>query len=462
VQCLLGPIYFRQLFFHPSAASDVSAQTADLLIEPRWLLPLAPGLAALEGHALAVGGGRILAVGPAAELRARYSAREHIVRGRHALIPGLVNAHTRACHSLLRNMPMPGTPRHWHSEILAPLERRALGADFVRDGTRAAMAAMLRAGVTTFADYSPLPEESARTAAAAQMRALIALPIADASTPWAEDATAHLAKAQRLWDEYRGDPRIGLFFAPLAGLTGEATLLRVRRIADELDARLAVPLAGLPGSYAGAAPATSGIADTAPAAQPLEQLYRLGLVRPGFSAIGALGCDERTGALLERSGACLIACPQAELRLGALAHPVPVLAGPRTALGTGSPCVAGTFDVLAEARIAALLSGLSGLEALQIATSGGANALGLSASIGTLEPGKAADLTCLDLDSLGCHQGSDVAAAIVFGATRAEVSDVWSGGRAAVSDGRLLAFDETELAQLPAEWARRLALGAAA
>ena len=99
---------------------------------------------------------------------------------------------------------------------------------------------------------------------------------------------------------------------------------------------------------------------------------------------------------------------------------------------------------------------------MQLATVGGAHALGLSASIGTLEPGKAADLTCLDLASLGCHQGSDIATAIVFGATRAEVSDVWSGGRAAVSGGRLLAFDETELAQLPAEWARRLALGAAA
>lgn len=440
----------------------MSAQTADFLIEPRWLLPLAPGVAALEGHALAVGGGRILALGPALELRARYGTCERIVRERHALIPGLVNAHTRACHALLRNMPVHGPLRRWYGEVLAPLERRALGADFVRDGTRSAMAAMLRAGVTTFADYSPLPEESARSAAAAQMRALIALPVADASTPWAEDATAHLAKAERLWDEYRGDPRIGLFFAPLAGLTGEATLLRVRRIADELDARLAVPLSQAPASYAGAAPATAGIADTPPAAPPLEQLHRLGLVRPGFSAIGALGCDERTGALLERSGACLIACPQAELRLGAPARALPLLAGTRTALGTGSPCVSGAFDLLAEARAAALLSGLSGLEALQLATVGGANALGLAAAIGTLEPGKAADLTCLDLASLGCHQGSDIAAAIVFGATRAEVSDVWSGGRAAVSGGRLLAFDETELAQLPAEWARRLALGAAA
>ena len=76
-------------------------EPADLLIEPRWLLPMAPGVV-LEGHALAVGAGRILALGPAAELRARFEAREHLRRAHHALLPGLVNAHARASLTLLR------------------------------------------------------------------------------------------------------------------------------------------------------------------------------------------------------------------------------------------------------------------------------------------------------------------------------------------------------------------------
>ena len=176
------------------------ADTAEFLIEPRWLLPVAPGNPVLEGHAVAVSDGRILAVGPAAELRQRYPARERVVRARHALLPGLVNAHTCACHMLLRGVPVHGPRLRWLLETLAPPERRALSADFVRDGTRLAIAEMLRAGITCYADHSPMPEEAARVAASAQVRALIGLPVSDAPSASAEDATAHLARAEALWD----------------------------------------------------------------------------------------------------------------------------------------------------------------------------------------------------------------------------------------------------------------------
>ena len=119
-------------------------------------------------------------------------------------------------------------------------------------------------------------------------------------------------------------------------------------------------------------------------------------------------------------------------------------------------------NVLAEARGAALLCGLPAFEALRLATLGGALVLGLATEIGSIEPGKSADLTCIDLEAAGCRPAADVASAIVFGATRTQVSDVWSAGRAAVSDGHLRLFDEAELATLTSSWAQRLALEAAA
>ncbi|HEY6824610.1 MAG TPA: amidohydrolase family protein, partial [Steroidobacteraceae bacterium] len=182
-----------------------SSGDAEFVIEPRWLLPVAPANAVLEAHAVAVGGGRILDVGPAVELRHRYAGVMRIARERHALLPGLVNAHTRACHTLLRGLPVRGPRLRWLGEVRAPLERRALGADLVRDGTRLGIAEMLRAGITCYADESPLPEEAARVAAAAQVRALIGLPVTDAADGWAQDAGAHLARAEALWDEYRSD-----------------------------------------------------------------------------------------------------------------------------------------------------------------------------------------------------------------------------------------------------------------
>ena len=136
------------------------------------------------------------------------------MREQHALLPGLVNAHARASLTLLRGLPTRPAAR-WPASA-GGLPARALSADFVRDGTRLAIAQMLRAGITCFADLSPHPEEAARVSAAAQMRAAIGLPITEIASAWAEDATAQLARAERLWDEYRTDPRISLFFAPLA------------------------------------------------------------------------------------------------------------------------------------------------------------------------------------------------------------------------------------------------------
>jgi 5-methylthioadenosine/S-adenosylhomocysteine deaminase len=203
-----------------------------------------------------------------------------------------------------------------------------------------------------------------------------------------------------------------------------------------------------------------------------------------------------------------VACQQAHVRLGGALCPIAALEAHSigVGLGTDSAVGVGALDVLAEARLAALLessaeartlvggagvslhavrdarggsgasdrlavsgrldasaglarrdyTGLGAETVLRLATLGGACALGLGSQVGSIEVGKAADLVCIDLSGLACQPLRRPAEAIVFGATRHQVSDVWTAGRAAVRDGRLLTFDEQEIRALARGWAERI------
>ena len=420
-------------------------ESADLLIEARWVLPMAPVNTVLADHAVAVTSGRIVALGPIAQMNARFQPRERVVRRDHALLPGFVNAHTRAAMTLFRGLPVRGPRSRWLRDTVHAAEQRCMSPDFIREGTQLAIAEMLRAGITSFADMYSFPEEAARAASAARVRAAIGLPVADAPRVWADSATAHFEKAEQLWDEYKADPWVCLYFAPhdAAGLSDE-TLIRVRRVADELDARVAME------------------------SPPLQRLHELGLLRPGFTAIG-LKNDLRNeeSPLIATTGICVVACVQSALRLGggAALTTQPALSSMArqhvtVGFGTGDPPSVGALDILAEGRVAALIdNGLTAEDALRMATLGGATALGLGSLTGSIEPGKYADLVCFDLNRLSCQPTMRVPESILFAATREQAGDVWTSGRAAVADGHLLAFDEQELSTFARKWSQRAGTG---
>ena len=462
-------------------------EPVDILIDARWVLPVAPDNTVLTDHAVAIAAGRIVAIGPTAQMRARFEAREYVSRPNHALLPGFVNAHTRAATALLRGMAVKGPRARWLHETFAPIEQRCVSPDFVRDGTRIAIAEMLQAGITCFADTYLFPEEAARAAASARMRAAIGLPVSDTPTAWADSANEHFAKAERLWDTYRSDPWVGLYFAPADPLSvGDATLSRLRRIADELDARVAMSL------HESAGEIRESLARDGK--RPLSRLQSLGLLRAGFTAVHMTQIDATDLEVLSRTGVCVVACPQSNLRLGGGVCPVAQLEAQRitVGLGTDSPACTGALDILAEARMAALLAGgdvaadgaasrgiaagsrnaeadgvasrgiaagsRNAEAALRMATLGGAMALGMGSLIGSIEPGKAADLVSFDLSALAFQPFVRPMDAVLFAATRAQACDVWTSGRPAVTEGRMLAFDEQEISTLARQWAERLRL----
>jgi 5-methylthioadenosine/S-adenosylhomocysteine deaminase len=203
---------------------------ADLRIDVRWIVPMTARNAVLEHHSLLVRDGRILDVVPSAVAAERYAATAVLARNCHLLMPGMINAQSAAATLLARGA----------NGGAAQIEA---GAEFARDGTLAAIAEMLKSGISCFCDRDYFPEETARTANEQGMRAMIAMPVTDVVTPWAQDAAQSLSRALELRDRHKGDPLISTAFAPLApNSLSDATFSRLATLADELDAGIMVDL----------------------------------------------------------------------------------------------------------------------------------------------------------------------------------------------------------------------------
>ncbi|MFA7388576.1 MAG: amidohydrolase family protein, partial [Thiohalobacteraceae bacterium] len=146
-------------------------QTVDSLLHARWIIPVEPDDRVLCDYSLAIHEGRIVAILPAEEARRRYRGVSEIHLDRHALIPGLINAHTHAAMSLLRGLADDLPLMDWLQRHIWPAEGRWVSEEFVHDGSLLAIAEMLRGGITCFNDMYFFPEVTARAATAAGMRA---------------------------------------------------------------------------------------------------------------------------------------------------------------------------------------------------------------------------------------------------------------------------------------------------
>jgi 5-methylthioadenosine/S-adenosylhomocysteine deaminase len=431
----------------------------DTLVCARWVLPVEPDACVLEDHAVAIRAGRLAAVLPADEARGRYQAAETIERPDHLLMPGLVNAGARAAAALIRGWAGVAEPagatdgrRRWH-------DRRSSDPEFVRDSTFLACAIMQRAGITSFADAQPWPDVAARTASAAHIRASVGLMVADQEIGWAASAGECIDRGMRLRDEYRGDPLVSVHFAPQAPLsTGDETLGRVRRLADELDLPVILRLHASPREIEQSLK-TFGL-------RPLSRLAALGLVSPQLVALHFTQAENHEIEAIALAGASVVHCPTADLSAanGNCAIARLLGRGVRVALGTDGGSAGSDLDVLGEARLAGLLSsGVSAVpgeivpsDLLRIATLEGARALGLGDVTGSLVAGKWADLCCIDLRTPRSWPVHDAAAALVYSATSAQVTDTWVAGRRVLADRRLTQFDEAEVLERAEHWHNRL------
>jgi 5-methylthioadenosine/S-adenosylhomocysteine deaminase len=435
--------------------------TVDLLIHPRWLIPVEPERAVFEHHSIAVDKGRIVGILPRSEARQHYHAAETVDLPSHALIPGLVNLHVHAPMSLMRGMADDLSLEHWLHDAIWPAEARYVSADFVRDGTLLAVREMLRGGITTCNDMYFFPDAAAAAYADAGMRAVIGLIAVDFPSAWACDADDCLGKGLAVYDRWKDHPLLAFTLAPHAPYTvSNAGLKRIGTLAAELDLPIHIHVHETTGEIR-AAIASSGI-------RPLSLLERLGLLGPGLIAVHAVHLDETDLALLARHDVSVAHCPSSNMKLASGIAPLADLLerGINVGLGTDGAASNNRLDLLQEMRQAALLAKVAKEDAavvpahrvLAMATLGGARALGLEERIGSIAPGKRADLCAIDLSGPLFAPCFDPVSHLVYTCGREQVSHVWVDGKLRVCDGKvLLQISDNELLALASLWQTRLA-----
>lgn len=428
------------------------------VIEPRWVIPVDTAIA-LEAHAVVVEGERIAALLPVADATARYPDAQHVILPDHALIPGLVNLHSHAAMTLMRGMADDRALMDWLQNHIWPTEGRMVSDDFVYDGTLLACAEMLRGGITCFNDMYFFPEATARAALHAGMRAALGIIAIEFRSTYASDAQDYLAKGMALRDALRDEPLLSFCLAPHAPFTvSDDTFAQIAIYAGELDIPVHIHL------HETAQEISDSIA--AHGVRPIARLDKLGLLGPGLIAVHSVHLDEAEISLLARYGCSVAHCPSSNLKLASGIAPIAAMlqAGINIGIGTDSAASNNRLDLFGEMRLTALLAkGASGNptampahQALECATLGGARALGLQDRIGSITPGKLADLTAVNLSSAALSPCYDPISHLVYAAGREHVTDVWIGGTRRLADGVLTGLDETAIKARSYLWQKKI------
>lgn len=424
-------------------------EPVDWLLTARYVVTADAAHRVIENGAVAVRGDRIAAVGLRADLEKRFQPRRRLDRPQAILAPGLINTHTHAPMSLFRGIADDLRLQDWLEKFIFPAEAKNVTAEFCRWGTRLAVLEMLLGGTTTYTDMYYFEETIAAETKAAGMRGVlgqtvIGFPVADARTP--DDA---LVRAEAFLKAFRNDPLITAAVAPHAIYTNsDETLRRCRALANRYNAPLIIHLSE-----------TRRENEETRAkrlASPTQALNALGLFDGRTVAAHGVWLDETDLAIIRNKNVGIAHCPSSNMKLASGIAPVTKMLSLGINVGLGPDGPAGSnndFNMFEEMDLAAKLAkvatgdpqSVSARQALEMATMGGARALGLEREIGSLEAGKRADLIFVQAGRAHMQPLYHVESQLVYASKASDVSDVFVNGRQVVRGGVPLTLNPAEV-----------------
>lgn len=423
----------------------MSVQDADLLVHGGDVLTVdATGTVVPDG-AVAVRDGAIVAVGPAAQVRAAHRAAEEIDATGCLVLPGLINTHTHLAMTLLRGCADDVDLQEFLARVI-PREAELLSPTAVAAGVRVAVAESVRAGVTTGLDMYWFHESAEKAAREAGWRLLAGPTFMDVPGPPDgrpyEDRMSWAAADLAARASHAPGTR-PVVFAHSAYTLDPGQLVAISALAREHGALLHV--------HAAENAAEVAMVVERHGKRPVELLDSLGVLGPDVLLAHAVDLTDGEITALARTGTAVAHCPVSNLKLGCGIARVPDLlaAGVTVGLGTDGVVSSNTLDVLGAVRAAAMVHKAGGdptavgaEQAVRMATIESARALGLDAHLGSLEPGKRADLVVLDLGGPHLAPRHDPWSMLAYAAAAADVRDTVVDGRVLMRDRALLTLDE--------------------
>lgn len=427
------------------SCSQASRQQVSLVVTGGDVVTMDASRRVLSPGAVAVNGRDIVAVGTPEEIARQFAASETIEAAGHVVLPGLVNTHTHAPMVMYRGLADDLALMDWLQKYIFPAEAKTVSPEMVRVGTRLAALEMIQSGTTTFADMYYFEEEIARATKAAGLRGvlgetIIGFPVADAKTP--ADA---LKRTEAFMREFAGDDLITAVPAPHSPYTvDEPTLRAIRELADRYKVPILIHLAETEDEV--------NIIREKHGMSPTAWLDSLGFLRPDVVAAHCVWLTDDDIAIMKRAGAAVSHNPESNMKLASGVAPVPkyLAAGITVGLGTDGAASNNDLDMFGAMRQTAFLHKLVSRDprampataVLEMATIGGARALGLDKRVGSLEAGKRADLIVVAMNGARQTPMYNPVSHLVYVARGDDVRTTVVNGKVLMRDRQMRTLDE--------------------
>jgi len=421
-----------------SAVPASSGMTADLLILGGTVVTMDADRRIIDDGGIAIRAGEIVAIGTRAEIAAAWSAAETVAAGpRDMVIPGLINGHGHAAMTLMRGIADDLALMDWLENYIFPAEAEVVDPDFVRAGTRLAALEMIRSGTTTFVDMYYFEDDVAEVVDEVGLRAILGETLIRFPVPGSPTPADSLAYSRALMERWGDHSRITPAIAPHAAYSLEPeTLTAAAALTREFGVPLLIHLAETEDEVQQIAE-SYGVTPTA-------HLEDIGVLGPNVIAAHGIWLTDADIALLAARDVGVIHNPESNMKLASGVMRVGALLEARVATGLGTDGAASNNDLdmfgamltapLQQKNVRVDPTATPAPTILTMATIGGARALGMENTIGSLETGKRADVVIVDGDAPNLVPRFDPYSHLVYAARGDNV-------RATIVDGKVLYLD---------------------